>query len=231
MSWLKRSQKLPSSDIAERFITVTDVKHYCYCPRIVYFEKVMHAEPRFESQQEESRKMHEELDEKEKRRKGAVYYSKELLEAEKLFRVPLTSVRLGLQGMLDCLVRTGTEYVPVEYKSMMSNGGRAWRDHKYQLAAYALLIEENYGTVVKRGYIDYIPEKLVVYMDITSGVKRYAEKIVHAVHSMIMEEKLQLTRVPPNKCTGGCGYKWICYVPSLGREKKRCSSTVFHKIS
>jgi CRISPR/Cas system-associated exonuclease Cas4 (RecB family) len=50
---------LPISDVAEPFVSVTDVKHYIYCPRIVYFERVLHAKPVFGSQQREGREKHE----------------------------------------------------------------------------------------------------------------------------------------------------------------------------
>ena len=30
--WLKKKQRLPISDIAEPFVSVTDIKHYIYCP-------------------------------------------------------------------------------------------------------------------------------------------------------------------------------------------------------
>jgi len=43
--WLKRKQWLPVSDIAEEFVSVTDIKHYTYCPRLIYFNKVLHATP------------------------------------------------------------------------------------------------------------------------------------------------------------------------------------------
>jgi CRISPR-associated exonuclease Cas4 len=198
-------------------ISVTDIKHYCYCPRIVYFEKVLHAEPRYESQQEESRRIHEELDEKEKRRKGALYYSKELLEAEKFFRVQLASNTLKIQGTIDCLIRTATDYVPIEYKNTLSDLGKPWSDHKYQLLAYALLIEEVYGTTVKTGYIDYIPEKIIVRIDFSSTMKTYTRKIIEAVHTMIAQERPPLISVSPRKCTGGCGYKWICCVGTWDR--------------
>ena len=53
--WLKRKQKLPLSDVAEEFVSVTDIKHYVYCPRLVYFDRVLHATPAFGSQQEEGK--------------------------------------------------------------------------------------------------------------------------------------------------------------------------------
>jgi CRISPR/Cas system-associated exonuclease Cas4 (RecB family) len=55
---------LPTSDVAEAFISVTDVKHCLYCPRIVYFDRGLHATPQLGSQQEASRELHEEYGKK-----------------------------------------------------------------------------------------------------------------------------------------------------------------------
>ena len=54
IDYLKRRRRLPISDVAEPFVSVTDVKHYLYCPKIVYFDRALHAEPHLGSQQEES---------------------------------------------------------------------------------------------------------------------------------------------------------------------------------
>ena len=70
--WLKRHQKLHVSDIAESFISVTDVKHYIYCPRLIYFDRVLHATPVFGSQQKAGKESHEEQVVKELRRKDAI---------------------------------------------------------------------------------------------------------------------------------------------------------------
>src|SRR5208337_1344482 len=89
--WLRSKQKLPISDIAESSVSVTDIKHYIYCPRLIYFDKVLHATPIFGSQQEEGKESHEVYVDKELRRKDAVYYSPEFVGAEKLLFVTLCS--------------------------------------------------------------------------------------------------------------------------------------------
>lgn len=88
---------------------------------------------------------------KELRRKDAIYYSSEFVNAEKPFFVPLSSAILGLQGVVDCIIQTKSgELVLVDYKNMASNHGKIWMDHRYQLVAYALLLDENYGVQVRR---------------------------------------------------------------------------------
>ncbi|MEM3694886.1 MAG: CRISPR-associated protein Cas4 [Candidatus Bathyarchaeia archaeon] len=212
MSETEKRQNLPISDIAEPLVSVTDVKHYVYCPRLVYFDRVLHAQPVFGSQQEESQELHMEYVRKELRRKDAVYYSPEFVGAEKLLFVPLISKSLQLHGVVDCIIRTVKgEYVPVEYKNMNSDRGKAYMDHKYQLVAYALLVEENFGTVVKRGFVNYIPEQLILKFEITPTMKSYVKRIVGHIKRIIREERLPPIRVAPNKCQGGCGHKQTCH--------------------
>jgi len=209
--WLKSKQKLPVSDIAEDFVSVTDIKQYVYCPRIVYFDRVLHATPVFGSQQEDSKELHEDYVKKELRRKDAIYYSLEFVGAEKLLFSSLSSSMLGLRGSVDCIIKTVTgEYVPVEYKIMNSDKSRIHMQHKYQLVGYALLIEDNFGTLVRRGFVNYIPETLILQLEITPTMKSYVKRVLGHIKRIIKEEELPPIRVAKEKCTGGCGHKQTC---------------------
>ena len=209
--WLKRKQQLPISDIAEEFVSVTDIKHYIYCPRLVYFDRVLHATPIFGSQQEDSKELHEDYVKKELRRIDAVYYSPEFVGAEKRMFTPLSSGSLGLQGNVDCIIKTAKgEYIPVEYKNMNSDKGKVCMDHKYQLVGYALLIEENFETTVKRGFVNYLPETLILQMQITPTMKSYVKRVLGHIKRIISEEELPPIRVAKSKCQGGCGHKQTC---------------------
>ena len=209
--WLRSKRKLPASDIAEEFVSVTDIKHYVYCPRLVYFDRVLHATPVFGSQQEDSKELHEDYVRKELRRKDAVYYSPEFVGAKKLLFASLSSGALGLQGVVDCIIKTAEgEYMPVEYKNMNSDNGKVCMDHKYQLVAYALLMEENYDTVVKRGFVDYIPESLIVQFGITAEMKTHVKRVLGHIKRIIRDEELPPVRVAKYKCVGGCGHKQVC---------------------
>jgi CRISPR-associated exonuclease Cas4 len=155
--------------------------------------------------------LHEDYVRKELRRKEAIYYSPEFIGAEKLLFTALSSGELGLQGNVDCVIKTVKgEYVPVEYKNMNSDRGRVCMDHKYQLVAYALLIEENFGTVVKRGCVDYIPEGLVLQFEITPTMKSHVKRVIGHIKRIIKDEELPPIRVAKQKCGGGCGHKQTC---------------------
>ena len=198
------------SDIVESYISVTDITQYIYCPRVVYFDKVLHSPRILGSQQADSRAAHVRLQEKEKRRIAAKYYSQEFNEADKQFSVPLESKTLRLRGLLDLLIQASDEYIPVEYKYMLSSRGKIWPDHKYQLAAYALLLDENYKTTVKRGYLNYVNEDLVLRCDIPDASKRYTRRLVEEICELVTSQRIPPVTVPISRCTGGCGFRWIC---------------------
>jgi len=209
--WLRKKQRLPISDIAEEFVSVTDIKHYIYCPRLVYFDRVLHATPVFGSQQEDSKELHEDYVRKELRRKDAVFYSPEFVGAEKLLFTSFSSPMLGLQGNVDCIIKTTREeYIPVEYKNMNSDKGKVCMDHKYQLVGYALLVEENFETVVRRGFVNYIPEGLILRVEITPTMKSYVKRVLGHIRRIIRDEELPPIRVAKQKCQGGCGHKQTC---------------------
>ncbi len=209
--WLKQQQRLHVSDVVEDFISVTDIKQYIYCPRIVYFDRVLHATPIFGSQQEDSKELHEDYVNKELRRKDAIYYSPEFIGVEKLLFTSLSSSVLGLQGNVDCVIKTANgEYAPVEYKNMNSDKGRVCMQHKYQLVGYALLIEDNFNTIVKRAFVDYIPEGLILQFEITPTMKIFVKRVLGHIRRIIKDEELPSIRVAKHKCAGGCGHKQIC---------------------
>jgi len=148
---------------------------------------------------------------KELRRKDAVYYSPEFVGAEKIMFTLLSSSVLELQGNVDCIIKAAKgEYVPVEYKNMNSDNGRVCMDHRYQLVAYALLIEENFGTVVKRGLVNYIPVTLILQFEITPAMKSHVKRVLSQIKKIVREEELPPMKVAKQKCTGGCGHKQIC---------------------
>jgi CRISPR-associated exonuclease Cas4 len=127
--------------------------------------------------------------------------------------VSLSSSGLGLQGNVDCIIKTARgEYVPVEYKNMSSDGGRVCMDHKYQLVGYALLVEENFDTVVRRGYVNYLPEALILEFEITPSMKSYVKRVLGHIKRIIKDEELPPIRVAKYKCAGGCGHKQTCQI-------------------
>lgn len=197
------------NDAGENTISVTDIKHYFYCPKIVYFDKVMHADAVLSSQQEAAKKTHQEKEKKDRRRK-TMFYDEQFPNCQKLFKVHMFSAPLGLEGIADCVIVNGQERIPVDYKRMFSKKGEVWTDHRFQLAAYALLLEEQYSTIVRRGFVYYLPEDSAVEVRITESVKTYVKKVIRAIQNIIATGEEPIARIPRSRCSGGCGYLWIC---------------------
>lgn len=190
-------------------ITVSDVKQYLYCPKIIYFDHVLHVPKPADEKLKTGKEKHDSITAKEKRRKGALFYDPELDRAEKMFRVFLESSTLGLRGILDYLVRTDNEFIPVDYKFGLSRNGGVHLNHKYQLAAYALLVEESFKTTVKRGYIHYSKDKVNVQVDLNDEIRRRALKMIREIGRIIQEQIEPIGTRNTGRCTD-CEYSRYC---------------------
>jgi CRISPR-associated exonuclease Cas4 len=190
-------------------IRVSDVSSYMYCPRTIYFESVLHVPRHSNPLMDAGRELHEELTKKEGRRKDALYYDKALQNANKSFHVALESKNLGIRGVLDCLIKTKSEFVPVDYKLGSSKGGAAHRGHKYQLACYALLVEECFDASVRRCYVHYEQDGVDVRIDFNDEVRRFAIRAIEDVRRIISSEVEPPATKNPAKCTA-CDFRRYC---------------------
>lgn len=147
-------------------LTVTDVRQWRYCPRIVYYTYCQPLPRPTTYKMEEGRTRHDEVKALEERRALRSYG---LTEGERHFNVPLYSQRLGLSGRLDMLIDTGRELIPVEFKNTEEPPAL---NHKYQLAAYALLVEEEMQGTVRRCFVHSIPARRSFEVPITADMRR-----------------------------------------------------------
>lgn len=189
-----------SEDIIE-FITVTDVKNYFFCKREVYINHIMDIrEPKTESMSFSNI--------------SHVYFDlrklpKSIRPKKILMSVRLSSVLHRLAGVLDALIITEYgEFIPAEIKLGHPINEEAPSWDRMQLAAYALLIEDNYNKVVKRGVLYYIEHGTFEVVRITHGMKELVRNAIRDIHRMLVEEK-----IPSYRRRGycrGCWYSWIC---------------------
>ncbi len=198
-------------DVDESFLTPTDVKQFIFCPRVVYFTRVMNIRPILGSQQPAAKKEHAHIARLEKQRTTMLRQRFPFTIVERKFEVFLRSERLRVHGRADMLVMTDTnEIIPVEFKTMASNEGHGRLDHKYQLAVIALLVEDNCETIVRRGYLHYIKDEQTVEIVLSEGVKRRAQTYLKRIEEMIRTERVP---APRRECTHervGCGFADQC---------------------
>lgn len=189
-------------------ITVVEVKRYAYCPRIVFITHVLHLEETITEAMEVGREEHDE---------AAIAPLIARLKSLKVLRsISLRSDQLRVAGKIDYTIITkNNEYIPIEIKWSSLDKERAKWDHKLQVVTYALLIDENFKTSVKRGYIYYLKDKRVIELIIDDGLKNLVRKIITNIHQMIVDERDPGVTVPFTKCVN-CGYRVYCR-PGLDR--------------
>lgn len=135
-------------------ITPSDIIQYLYCPRFIYFERVMHY-PQFEEKEVKVQKGRELHDKKLEDNKA--YLRKRLGVQEKWQEVYLSHG--ALRGQVDEVLRLddGT-FAPLDYK-FAKYEEKLYTTYKTQVFCYAWLIAQNYGVEVNRGFIVYTRSK------------------------------------------------------------------------
>lgn len=192
---------------SDQYVSGSDIKNYIYCPRIVYFNKVMDIEPFLTSNQLKARIKHKNEEHNIDRR-----ISIDGIKADKItYDLYLESNTLKASASIDCVIEYRNLMIPVEFKYMYSKKGKAYTDHKYQLAFYAIVIEDVTKKSVDFGYIKYILDKKLVKVIITQDMKNYVKNLIDKIRKDIDNEKLPPINVNKKKCMGGCGYRYVCY--------------------
>lgn len=184
-------------------IRVTDIKQWYYCPRVVYFTYLMPVEKKITPKMRFGAEQHEIISALERRRKLKEYG---ISEGQRLFHVPLRSTHLGLSGLLDLLLITGSRYIPIEFKDTLRGVSM---NHRYQLAGYALLIEENYACKVDQGFLYQIPTDRVNTIRLDDQLKSAVRNAVNDIHEMIATESMPQPTPQRGKCTD-CEFLHFC---------------------
>jgi CRISPR-associated exonuclease Cas4 len=125
---------------------------------------------------------------------------------------PLYSRQLGLTGKPDYLVEEGGIIIPIEVKSARDPDQEPHQAHIYQLAAYCLLVEAEFGKRPDYGLLHYTSRE--------RGTRTHAvpftADLEHAVREVIVEMQAETLRQPParshevlQRCAA-CGFNQAC---------------------
>jgi len=166
----------------ELFLPVTAIKDFLFCPRITYFCYVRSLPRRLTPKMQMGKEEHKRIQELEGRRMMAKYG---LEKGRRIFLLKLFSPRLKLSGILDLLIISNKRYFPVEFKF---SSGKPQLDHKYQLAAYSLLLEDCFNCPVSMGYLYFHPKKEIFPIAISQGVKSYTKILLQKIWKLIVDE-------------------------------------------
>lgn len=189
-------------DVVNTLLTITHLKQYAYCPRVVYYETcIPDVRPRT-FKMEAGKEAHERERERAARRTLAAY---NIQKGERRFDVRIQSLALGLTGMIDEVVLTDAETLVVDYKL----ADYAGENHKLQIAAYALLAEEAFGRPVPLGYIYLLKDKRFAKVPITPELRNSVQEAIQAIDRIRLNEYMPPPTDQPNKCVG-CEFRRFC---------------------
>jgi CRISPR-associated exonuclease Cas4 len=180
------------------------IKQYHYCPRVVYFQMVQGVKERTTAYMEEGKEAQEKEEFKDRRRK-TLFAERKMEVLESWHNLHLISEKLGMEGVVDLLVRTPDGYIVVERKNARLRG-RPPPSHVYQAVAYAMLVEENMGVIVRKIVLRYV--NAAHEITLTEQMRRHVVWTLNQIRKIVEKEIL-----PPfrrRKQCPSCGYRWIC---------------------
>ncbi len=171
------------------FFRVTDLKQWFYCPRIVYFQFVMpDLRPKTYAMEEGALK-HAELRRSRRRWRG-------LPDGEYRWDVALRSESLHASGLVDLVIDTGEELVPVDFKDSI----KASAHFKMQLATYGIMLEEETEKPVNRGFVYLLPRRRAEEVGLTSRIKSKVRRAFGEMLESVLGERMP----PPPKSQAQC---------------------------
>lgn len=188
---------------------VSDLKQYFYCPRIVYYLYCLpHIRPTT-FLMEAGTQAGEDERQRERRRSLKAYG---LTRGTCHFNIDLHSDHLALTGKLDMGIRTDDnttrepEAVPVDYKF---SAGRVVTHFLMQVTAYGMLLEEQWGLPVHRGFIYLIPARRAKMIEITPVLRRQVETALEDMRRIVTQESMPPAPRWRGKCTV-CEFRRFC---------------------
>jgi len=122
----------------------------------------------------------------------------------------IKSTKLELSGIIDQLEIYEKGYVPTELKSGKAPKEYAWPNHKIQIAAYAMLLEEKYNIGVKEGFIHYLDANEKRHIPINIMLKDEIRELTKKVKELLKSREIPEICENKNKCSP-CGLKDTCY--------------------
>lgn len=185
-------------------LTVTDLKQWTYCPRVVFYSYCMPRLRPLTVKMEAGLETHEDEKARERRRSGQIYG---LVDAERIENVRLESEVMGINGMVDLVLRQGGRVWPVEYK--LSRRTQIASHFKLQLAAYGLLLEEAWQVEAREGFLYSLVTRKAERIPLTKRLRNKVLSTVEAIRAMVETEQTPAPTAKRARCTN-CEFRRFC---------------------
>jgi CRISPR-associated exonuclease Cas4 len=187
-------------------VTVFDIAQYFYCPRKVYYLRVMGVPAKPKRKMELGRK-EQTREEKRLLQRDTIYGFEKNQVKGIMRRIYLENPEIGLAGQVDTVLRMSDgELIPVDSK--YTDAVAVYRGFKKQLVAYAVLLDHAFKTKTQRAILYYPQQRRTREVTIAEEDKRFLAKDVQAIRRILAGETLP-AKVAKEKC-GYCEVKRFC---------------------
>ena len=184
-------------------LTVGELKQFIYCPRIFYFMAVQPMHPPATHLMERGHRLQEEFERLEPRRVLSRYG---LQDARRYFSLSLSSEELEIAGQTDLLLESADKLAIVEFKA--SGAGLA-ENHRFQLAAYALLAERNFGKPCPSGFAVFVDRGEIEEIEIDAELRRKVSEVIIEMRTLIRTQEFPPPTSVRARCTN-CEFQHFC---------------------
>ncbi|MGE0020847.1 MAG: CRISPR-associated protein Cas4 [Draconibacterium sp.] len=186
-------------------VTPSHIIEYLYCPRFTYYEYVL-CIPQYEDRHYKVEKGRQVHDQKLERNKD--YLRKRIGVVQKFADQYLANDLL--RGKVDEVLLLNDETMaPLDYKFAKFED-RIYETYRTQLECYAVLIEENFGKQVNKGFLVYTRSaNKLVEVEISETAKQDIRRICREVNEVILQNYFPQATKYKQRCIG-CTYRNIC---------------------
>lgn len=130
----------------------------------------------------------------------------------------ISSLLLNLSGKIDRVEIYPEQLIPIEIKSGNPPKEGAWENHKVQLAAYAMLLEDKFSIKVPEGIIHYVDADQKVNIAINPFLRDRVKELLESVKLLLSSKDIPGIAENKNKCAV-CGLREKCH--SLVTQEKQ----------
>lgn len=195
-------EELIEPERGEEMVTITLLKQYIYCPRVVYYETCTPGVRPRTYKMQAGNEAHERERERAARRTLTAY---QVPDGERHFDVRLLSTKLNLSGLIDEVVLTPDEAIVVDYKLASWMGD----NHLIQLGAYSLMVEEAFKLPVRQGFIYLMKPRRFESVPIDEPLRNSVLESLQSIDRIRLYEYMPPAVDQPNKCAS-CEFRRFC---------------------
>ena len=177
----------------EEFLNISELRQFCFCPRIPYFHKYISSSKNIKPAWVSQGKDYHDKESKLVARRDLKKLNLE--QAEKFFDYPLYDKELGLKGKADLLLVTSDKVYPVEFKMY---GNSPYKGHKIQLCAYGMIASSLLKKELGQGFIIYSKITKIKDIEFTQELKeevlKIRDKVISNYDKVLPDSNVQIEK-------------------------------------